>query len=214
MHSTTLKLLIPEDMEFLKCDVFMILPRHTRGYFVISYEPSKAPLFPFELHRRCLRHCLQILTTATGRNLSLKFLVYLDQNFVDSTVQINDTFVDVLDSFSNIHIESVHCFYEPLGLGWYSFQESGRQVVVQLWGTSLEGIMSFQVFPAHLHYDEEGNEDVTLRSHVMACTASIYVVLSLDEIREGDLSKHLEASRVFHSPRDLAEMLSKEMNRK
>lgn len=64
-------------------------------------------------------------------------LTFMNQSFLNTDSSKNiDTFVDILNLFPNIHIVRIHVFLEPVGMGWYSYQENAQSKAIQLFDTT------------------------------------------------------------------------------
>lgn len=144
----------------------MILPRNSKHQCVLSYEPIKAISYSFESHRRSLRHCLNLILNDSGPSnkeyISLVLLVFLDQEFIESMVAFDHSFVDLLNTFPTIKVEFIHFFLVPVGLGWYSYQDLAKRLAFQLFGHS-DDKNEFHVLPSD-DDDKDELEENTVES--------------------------------------------------
>ena len=146
--------LCQDDLKILQTGCLMILPNTKIGQRVLLYDPSKDFIMNsksqqwFNRHRRCFFHCISLLmesvssastsllsssTEMINNNVSLVILIFMNQSFlnIDSGKNI-DTFVDIFNLFPNIRIVRIHVFLEPVGMGWYSYQENAKSKAIQL----------------------------------------------------------------------------------
>jgi hypothetical protein len=148
--------LCADDLQVLQDGCLIILPNTKIGQRVVLYDPSKdyhstlSHLTRFERHRRCFFHCISLLTDSessasstiakSNNHVSLVMLIFMNQSLLhsidDSDQNRNDTFLDILNLFPNIRIVRIHVFLEPVGMGWYSYQENAKRKAIQLFDTT------------------------------------------------------------------------------
>jgi hypothetical protein len=151
-----------DDLTTFQSGFLMILPKNNKGHDVLSYEPIKAirNKCNFESQRRCFRHCLtkiqqqQQNTIQSNSNIQPVTLIsFLEEEVISSEAyDDSNTFIDIMKSFPTIQIEFVHIFLEPVGLGWYSYQENATRMLRQLFIMPNQEQMEFHTLPSYNPY--------------------------------------------------------------
>lgn len=80
----------------------------------------------------------------------LTLITFLEEEVIQSEAHKHNTFIDILESYPTIQIEFVHTFLEPVGLGWYSYQENATNMLRNLFILrNMEQNMEFHILPSY-----------------------------------------------------------------